>query len=111
MDYKIFTHEEANREEDRLLFEHQITIAQKLFPSVKDSNSAAEKLMHRYFRSALNISEINSTALQACKEITATSKLKRKKIIDTNFYEKNNLIHLTDLNGFKKNPFVVRAIL
>lgn len=101
---RYLLHEEANREEDRLLFEHQITIAQKLFPSVKDSNSAAEKLMHRYFRSALNISEINSTALQACKEITATSKLKRKKIIDTNFYEKNNLIHLTDLNGFKKNP-------
>ena len=101
---RYLLHEEAKREEDRLLFEHQISIAKKLFPSVTDPSSAAEKLMHRYYRSALNISEINSTALQACKEITATNRLKPKKIIDKNFYEKNKLIHLTDLNGFKKNP-------
>ena len=78
---RYLLHEEANREEDRLLFDHQITIAKRLFPSIKDANTAAEKLMHRYYRSALNISEINSTALQACKELTATSRLNQKKII------------------------------
>ncbi len=107
---RYLLHEEANREEDRLLFDHQITIAKRLFPSIKDANTAAEKLMHRYYRSALNISEINSTALQACKELTATSRLNQKKIIDKNFYEKNNLIYLSDPNGFKKNPSLLLGL-
>jgi len=101
---RYLLHEEARREEDRLLFEHQISIANKLFPSITNPSAAAEKLMHRYYRSALSISEINSTALQACKEITAKNKLSRKKTIDRNFYERNKLIHLSNPNGFRKNP-------
>jgi len=101
---RYLLHEEAKREEDRLLFEHQISIANKLFPSVTNPSAAAEKLMHRYYRSALSISEINSTALQACKEITSKNKLSRKKTIDKNFYERNRLIHLSSSNGFRKNP-------
>jgi len=101
---RYLLHEEAKREEDRLLFEHQISIANKLFPSITNLSAAAEKLMHRYYRSALSISEINSTALQACKEITAKNKLSHKKTIDKNFYERNKLIHLSNPNGFRKNP-------
>ncbi len=101
---RYLLHEEAKREEDRLLFEHQISIANKLFPSVTNPSAAAEKLMHRYYRSALSISEINSTALQACKEITLKNKLSRKKTIDKNFYERNRLINLSNPNGFRKNP-------
>ncbi len=101
---RYLLHEEAKREEDRLLFEHQISIANKLFPSITNLSAAAEKLMHRYYRSALSISEINSTALQACKEITAKNKLSHKKTIDKNFYERNKLIHLSNPNGFRQNP-------
>ena len=101
---RYLLHQEARREEDRLLFEYQISIGNKLFPSVKNSSKAAEKLMHRYYRSALSISEINSTALQAFEEITSKNKLSRKKIIDKNFYESNKLINLRNSDGFKKNP-------
>ncbi|HJL95993.1 MAG TPA: [protein-PII] uridylyltransferase [SAR86 cluster bacterium] len=101
---RYLLHEEAGREEDRLLFEYQISIARKLFPSIKAASSAAEKLMHRYYRSALNISEINSTALQAFQELTYQNKSSRRKIIDDNFYEKNKLINLTNPKGFKIKP-------
>ena len=100
---RYLLHQEARREEDRLLFEYQISIGNKLFPSVKNSSTAAEKLMHRYYRSALSISEINSTVLQAFREITSKNNLSRKKIIDKNFYEKNKLINLRNPDGFKKN--------
>ena len=53
---RYLLHKEAGREEDRLLLNYQPVIANQLFPKIKNSNSAAEKLMHRYFRSALNIS-------------------------------------------------------
>ena len=45
---RYLMHIEAKREEDRLLFEYQIPVANKLFPSAKTSNQAAEKLMHRF---------------------------------------------------------------
>ena len=101
---RYLTHLEANREEDRLLFEHQIPVALKLFPTAKNPNQAAEKLMHRFYRSTLSISEINSTFIQNLKENYELTKFSRKKTLDDNFYLKNNLIHLYDLNGFKKNP-------
>ena len=52
---RYLLHLEAKREEDRLLFEYQIPVAQNLFPSIENPNQAAEKLMHRYYRSTLNI--------------------------------------------------------
>ena len=101
---RYLTHLEANREEDRLLFEHQIPVAMKLFPSAKSSNQAAEKLMHRYYRSSLSISEINSTFIQSIRENYELTKFSRKKKLDSNFYIKNNLIHLYEMEGFKRNP-------
>ncbi len=101
---RYLMHLEAKREEDRLLFEHQITVAMKLFPSVKTSSQAAEKLMHRFYRSSLNISEINSTFIQGLKESYKLTKYSRKQSLDNNFFVRNNLIHLHDLDGFKKNP-------
>ena len=101
---RYLTHIEANREEDRLLFEHQIPVAMKLFPSSKTSNQAAEKLMHRYYRSSLSVSEINSTFIQNIKETYDLTKFSRKKNLDSNFFIKNNLIHLHEMDGFKKNP-------
>ena len=101
---RYLLHIEAKREEDRLLFEYQIPVAKKLFPSIKNPNQAAEKLMHRYYRSSLNISEINSTFIQSLKEESGLTKYSRKKIIDNNFFVKNKLIHLKDLNGFRNDP-------
>jgi [protein-PII] uridylyltransferase len=100
---RYLLHLKANREEDRLLFEYQIAIAKKLFPTITNPNAAAEKLMHRYYRSALTISEINSTVIQSIKENLFKAKSNKKKRIDNNFYQKNNLIGLQHSNGFKKN--------
>ena len=76
---RYLLHIEAGREEDRLLFEHQIPIAEKLFPTIKSPNQAAEKLMHRYFRSSLNISEINSTFIKGLKENYGLTRYSRKR--------------------------------
>lgn len=107
---RYLLHKEAGREEDRLLLNFQLSIARKLFPNVEDNNSAAEKLMHRYFRSALNISEINATTLQGFKEVLVRTKKKTIKIKDKNFQVRNNLIELKDLDAFKKNPSLILEI-
>ena len=59
--------------------------------------------MHRYYRSSFTISEINSTLIQSFKEKIGLTKSTKKSRIDKNFYSQNNLIHLYDLNGFKKD--------
>ena len=107
---RYLLHLEANREEDRLLFEHQINIAKKLFPTIENPNQAAEKLMHRYYRSSFTISEINSTVIQSFKEKNGLTKFTKKRRIDKNFYSQNNLIHLFDLNGFKKDSSLLLEI-
>ena len=107
---RYLLHKEAGREEDRLLLHFQVLIAKKLFPSLKDSNKAAEKLMQRYFRSALNISEINSTLVQSFKENLIKPQRTSTYLRDKNFRVKNNLIELKDLQGFKKNPSLMLEI-
>ena len=82
---RYLLHLEAKREEDRLLFEYQIPVAQNLFPSIENPNQAAEKLMHRYYRSTLNIAEINSTFIQSLKENNGLTKFSRKRNLDNNF--------------------------
>ena len=107
---RYLLHKEAGREEDRLLLNFQLSIANQLFPKIQNSNSAAEKLMHRYFRSALNISEINTTTLQRLKENLVKPTKSKVALKDKNFKVKNNLIELKNLNAFKKNPSLMLEI-
>ena len=107
---RYLLHKEAGREEDRLLLNYQPAIANQLFPKIQNSNSAAEKLMHRYFRSALNISEINSTTIQKFKENLVKPTKSKTTLKDKNFKLKNNLIELKDLNAFKKNPSLMLEV-
>ena len=107
---RYLLHREAGREEDRLLLNYQPSIANQLFPRIKNSNSAAEKLMHRYFRSALNISEINTTTLKRFKENLVKPTKSKTTIKDKNFKLKNNLIELKNLNAFKKNPSLMLEV-
>ena len=93
---RYLLHKEAGREEDRLLLNYQPAIANQLFPKIKNSNSAAEKLMHRYFRSALNISEINTTTLQRLKENLVKPTKSKVALKDKNFKVKTvSYTHLT----------------
>jgi len=107
---RYLLHKEAGREEDRLLLNYQLSIAKQLFPKIKNSNSAAEKLMHRYFRSALNISEINTTTVQRFKENLVKPTKSKTVLRDKNFKVINNLIELKNLNAFKKNPSLMLEV-
>ena len=107
---RYLLHKEAGREEDRLLFDFQVSIAKKLFPDMTDSNEAAEKLMHRYFKSALNISEINSTVIQSFREKMTQPKRSLTKIVDKNFQVRNNLIEFRDPSVITKKPSLILEI-
>ena len=107
---RYILHNEAGREEDRLLLNYQVSIAKKLFPNIQNNNIAAEKLMHRYFRAALNISEINATTVQRFKESLIKPKKSKVNLKDKNFRVKNNLIELKNSVSFEKSPSLMLEI-
>ena len=94
----------AGKEEDRLLFNYQIPIGESMFPNLSRENASTEKLMHRYFRSAQSVSEINLGFIE-----TISSKLKKKmnskrKKISDDFESIDNQIALKKGKSFKRNP-------
>ena len=104
---RYLLHKEAGREEDRLLLNYQLSIAKQLFPKIKNSNSAAEKLMHRYFRSALNISEINTTTLQRFKENLVKPSKSKIVLKDKNFNVKKFNIANKEFEKSQGSRFIV----
>ena len=86
-------HKQSKREEDRLLFELQLSTAKQLFPKMKEGQASAKKLMHRYYRAALNISEINASVIRVFKEKLILNKRKgRKELCRIKFIEKERFI-------------------
>jgi len=108
---RYLLHKQSKREEDRLLFELQLSTAKQLFPKMKEGQASAEKLMRRYYRAALNISEINASVIQVFKEKLILNKRKgRTRKIDNHFSQRRDFIKLQNLRSFKKNPSLILDI-
>jgi [protein-PII] uridylyltransferase len=54
----------AKRPEERLLFDHQRTLAAFFGYEDNEDELAVEQFMHRYYRTAMHLSELNQTLLQ-----------------------------------------------
>ena len=54
----------AKRPEDRLLFDHQRKLAEFFGYQDNDDELAVEQFMHRYYRTAMHLAELNQTLLQ-----------------------------------------------
>ncbi len=54
----------AKRPEDRLLFDHQRKLAEFFGYLDNDDELAVEQFMHRYYRTAMHLAELNQTLLQ-----------------------------------------------
>ena len=94
----------AGKEEDRLLFNYQIPIGESMFPNLSRENASTEKLMHRYFRSAQSVSEINLGFIEnISSKLKKKKKSKRKKLSD-DFESIDNQIALKKGKSFKRNP-------
>lgn len=94
----------ANRDENRLLFEHQQSIA-GLFGYEDGDQLAVEQFMQSYYRTALRVNTINETLLQHFDEIIvqANSRLKVKPVNDR-FRLVNDLLEATSDDVFVKSP-------
>lgn len=93
-----------DRDENRLLFEHQQQLA-KLFGYEDGDQLAVEQFMQHYYRVALRVNTINETMLQHFDEVIVqgSSRLQVKPVNDR-FRLVNNMLEVTSDNVFKETP-------
>jgi len=95
-------HVEADTLEDRLLFEHQLKIAEMLGYDTDDSNLAVEKFMESYYRCVTRLSVINDVLIQHIDEqVASASKPQQAVLLNERFHVRNGYIDIIDESMFK----------
>lgn len=95
----------TGREEDRLLFDHQRTLAKMFGFEDDDSRLAVERFMQQYYRWAIALGELNDVLMQHFDE-TILRACDAETILDINarFRVRNGHIEVTNDKVFEKNP-------
>ena len=106
----------AERKEDRLLFEFQRGLAQRLGFADTTARLGVERFMHLYYQHVLELREVNDILLQHFDETILRSKERpRIEALSEHFQLRNDYIETTHPDVFSKTPsamlelFVVMA--
>lgn len=99
------------RREDRLLFEHQRTLAE-MFGYENDGNSLAiEKLMQQYYQAVLNIRVLNDVLLQLFdEEILRSGEKTKVRAVNNRFQIRDNYIEAKHTRVFQHTPMALIEI-
>ncbi|WP_022964007.1 [protein-PII] uridylyltransferase [Halopseudomonas pelagia] len=101
----------AKRAEDRLLFDHQRTIAQMMGYEDNDSKLAVERFMQKYYRVVMSLSELNDLLMQHFEEILLrNAETTVIEPINSRFQVRNHYIEVTHPQVFKRTPFALLEI-
>ena len=99
------------REEDRLLFEHQTKILRYFGYQDNDRNLAVEQMMKQYYRWALALSELNDLIMQLFDE-TILRACEAEDVMELNprFRIRNNHIEAANDKVFSQYPYALLEI-
>ena len=101
----------AGRSEDRLLFDHQRTIAQLLGYKDNDAKLAIERFMQKYYRVVMRIAELNDLITQHFEEaILSDDSGDIVQPVNARFQLHDGYIEATHRNVFKRTPFALLEI-
>lgn len=102
---RFILHNICGRGENKLLFDHQKTIAEQLGYKDNEKTLAIEQLMKRYYRTAVEISELNDMLLQHFDESIIHKDIPISIIpINERFQIRNGFIETTKEDVFEKQP-------
>lgn len=97
-------HYAAKRCEDRLLFEHQRTLARDLGYEDHDGHLAVEQLMKRYYRTVKELRLLSEILLQNYEEENLLVKGKGVEKLNARFQSYNRYLETTNEKVFEQNP-------
>ena len=102
---RIHLHYLAGRREDRLLFDHQTTLAKQLGFATRANRRASERLMQRYYQTAKSVSLLNTILLQNLA-LRIAPPANRSVITPLNprFVIRGELLSAPDTTIFERDP-------
>ncbi|WP_415889325.1 [protein-PII] uridylyltransferase [Neptuniibacter sp. SY11_33] len=96
----------CNRREDRLLFDHQRTLAEFFGYKDEEGKLAVEQFMSKYYRIAMTMSEFNDMLLQHFDEAILRADEEQAIIpLNNRFQIHNDYLEVTHENTFEHQPF------
>jgi [protein-PII] uridylyltransferase len=93
----------TGRHEDRLLFDHQIRLAQTFGYEDASYTLAVEQLMQRYYRTVLDVSFLNELLLQAFRDAILPGDTP-PQILNARFQIRNEYLEATSNDVFARTP-------
>ena len=103
-DLRIRLHYLARRHEERLVFDLQTALAMQMGLRDTAHRRASEHLMQRFYRTALEIGQLNTIVLQNIGALVFPSRDRAIRKIDNHFSSRNELLEATDEGLFRREP-------
>jgi [protein-PII] uridylyltransferase len=94
----------TGRREDRLLFDHQINLAEMLGYEDATYTLAVEQLMQRYYRTVMDLSRLNEMLLQLFEEAILMDPAAQSEPLNERFSVKNGFLQTTNNEVFARQP-------
>ncbi|MBS1188713.1 MAG: Protein-P-II uridylyltransferase [Rhodocyclaceae bacterium] len=104
---RINLHFTAGRREDRLLFEHQTSLAHQFGFEDTEARRASEQLMQSYYRNAKAVTVLNTILLQNIGAALAPAREQPPQPIDENFQAVGDLLDVRDEEIFERKPSAI----
>jgi [protein-PII] uridylyltransferase len=99
----------TGRREDRLLFDHQKTLAEMLGYEDATYTLAVEQLMQRYYRTVMELSRLNEMLLQLFEEAILMDPNAPAEPLTECFQVKNGFLQTVDDQVFRDDPSALAA--
>ena len=94
----------SQRTKTRLLFDHQISIAEQQQFTDKDGVLAIEQLMKKYYRTVRRVSQLADMLLQLLSEALSTTTNPEIEVLNDRFTITDNLIEISHTDVFTEHP-------
>ncbi|MCW5620093.1 MAG: [protein-PII] uridylyltransferase [Burkholderiales bacterium] len=109
-DLRIRLHFQAQRREDRLLFDLQTPLARQLEYADTDARLASEQLMQRYYRTARAVTQLNEIILQNLRAAIVPVCPVEARPLNARFEIRDDLLAATDEDVFERTPQAVLEV-
>jgi len=94
----------TGRREDRILFDHQVRLAELLGYEDATYTLAVEQLMQRYYRTVMDLSRLNEMLLQLFEEAILMDPNAPPEPLNERFQVKNGFLQTIDTGVFERQP-------
>ena len=103
-------HKLTGRREDRLLFDHQVKLAEALGYEDATFTLAVEQLMQRYYRTVMEVSRLNEMLIQLFEESILLDRDAPTVALSRRFHARNGYLEAVDQDVFVREPSALLEI-